>query len=112
MSNRKVPESVSRLTEEFVEQIKELYKDRLDKVILFGSYARGEERDDSDVDYLVVLNDASIKTLTEISFMSELTSALGLKYGKWISAIPLIKDKLVSISNVFGENVRQEGIVL
>ncbi len=63
MSNRKVPESVARLTEEFVSQIGELYGDRLNKVILYGSYARGEQHEDSDVDYLVVLNDEEIKTL-------------------------------------------------
>ena len=34
----------------FIEQLKPIYGDALKSVILFGSYARGEERDGSDID--------------------------------------------------------------
>lgn len=112
MSNRKVPESVARLTEEFVSQIGELYGDRLNKVILYGSYARGEQHEDSDVDYLVVLNDGEIKTLREISLISPITSSLGLKYGVWISAVPFTALKLSSGQTPLGLNVYNEGILL
>ena len=33
------------------------YQDNLDKVILFGSRARGDYRTDSDIDILMVLNE-------------------------------------------------------
>jgi len=112
MSNKKVPESVARLTEEFVSKISELYGDRLNKVILYGSYARGEQKEDSDVDYLVVLNDEKIRTLREISFISPLTSLLGLKYGVWVSAIPFTTSKLSLGETPLGFNIKNEGIVL
>lgn len=112
MSNKKVPESVARLTEEFVSKVSELYGDRLNKVILYGSYARGEQKEDSDVDYLVVLNDEEIKTLREISFISPLTSLLGLKYGVWVSAIPFTTNKLSSGETPLSFNINNEGIVL
>ena len=112
MSNRKVPESVAKLTEEFVSQIRELYGSRLNKVILYGSYARGDEREDSDVDYLVVLNDEEIKTLREISFISPVTSLLGLKYGVWVSAIPFAISKLSVGETPLAYNIKNEGILL
>lgn len=112
MSNRRVPDSVAELTEEFLSQISALYGDRLNKVILYGSYARGEQREDSDVDYLVVLNDEKIKTLKEISYLSPVTDFLGLKYGVWVSAIPFTNNKLSSGETPLGFNVINEGIVL
>lgn len=47
----------------FVEELKPIYGKALKKVILFGSYARGEEHDGSDVDILLLLDmtDANIE---------------------------------------------------
>jgi len=112
MSNKQVPESVARLTEEFVSQVSQLYGNRLNKVILYGSYARGEQHEDSDVDYLVVLNDEEIKTLREISLISPITSSLGLKYNVWISAVPFTIGKLSSGNTPLGLNIYKEGILI
>ena len=34
-------------------ELQNLLKDKLKKIFLFGSYVRGEQRDDSDIDLLV-----------------------------------------------------------
>ena len=112
MSDRKVPEAISALTEEFVNGVSQLYGNRLDKVILFGSYARGEQHEESDVDYLVVLNDEEIKSYSEISNLSPLMTDLGLKYGFWVSAIPYTNKKLYTGNTPLGFNIIQEGIEL
>ncbi|REA58475.1 nucleotidyltransferase domain-containing protein [Dyadobacter luteus] len=110
MSNRKIPDSVAKLTEEFVREISELYQERLDKVILFGSYARGEQTEDSDIDYLVVLNDHEIRPYTEISNMSEITFGLSLKYAVSVSAIPTTSSKLEAKLTPLMSNVYLDGI--
>ena len=112
MSNRKVPESIAELTEEFVSGIRELYGERLDKVVLFGSYARGEQQEESDVDFLVVLNDESINTFAEISRMSGISAELGLKYNFWISTVPISINRLLQGEAALAINVRKEGIVV
>lgn len=43
--------------EEFVSKVKELFGDRLDRVVLYGSYARGEQLPGSDVDLAVILKE-------------------------------------------------------
>ena len=35
--------------EEFVRRVLERYKDKIDSIILFGSVARGEAKEDSDI---------------------------------------------------------------
>jgi predicted nucleotidyltransferase len=37
----------------------EIYGDRLDRIVLFGSHARGDEREDSDYDVAVFLKSLS-----------------------------------------------------
>jgi predicted nucleotidyltransferase len=112
MSNRKVPESIAALSEEFVSRVSELYGSRLSKVILFGSYARGEQRADSDVDFLVVLNDPEVRAYSEISFLSETTFDLSLRYGISVSAIPTSNDRLMHRKTPLTINASEEGILL
>jgi len=112
MSNRKVPDSIVALTKEFVSEIGKLYKERLNKVILFGSYARGEQTEESDVDYLVVLNDEEIRSYTEISKMSDVTFELSLKYGISVSAVPASQPKFENKLSPLMFNVHEDGIEL
>ena len=111
MSNRKVPEAIAELSEEFAKGVRELYGEKLSKVILFGSYARGEQHEDSDVDFLVVLNEEKINAFAEISRMSGISAELGLKYNFWISTVPISINRLLQGEVALAINVRKEGIV-
>jgi predicted nucleotidyltransferase len=64
----KIQEKYKRPVEEFVRRALEKYGDKIDKIILFGSVARGEARDESDVDILVVGN----VSLEEFSFLQRI----------------------------------------
>ncbi|MDR3012266.1 MAG: nucleotidyltransferase domain-containing protein [Chitinispirillales bacterium] len=44
------------ITERIVKEIKEYLGDKLDKIILYGSYARGDYDEDSDIDILILAN--------------------------------------------------------
>ena len=47
---------IGPILKEFKEQIAELYGQRLKKVVLYGSYARGQANDEhTDIDLVVVL---------------------------------------------------------
>jgi predicted nucleotidyltransferase len=112
MSNRKVPESIKELTDEFVSRIAQLYGDRLNKIILFGSYARGDFNQDSDIDYLVVLNDEEVNSYEEIDYLSTETFEMSLKYLMSVSAIPVSKERLDHYGSPLLRNVQEDGILL
>lgn len=67
------------------------FGDRLSDLALFGSHARGEGREDSDVDVLVVVDDLSSSEATEIAhFCGDLAgtydaviSPFALSSGRW-----------------------------
>lgn len=89
----------------------DLYQDELDKIILFGSRARGDNKPDSDVDILIVLkNDFNYSK--EIQKTSNCIGELSLKFDVVISRVFAKTDDLIHNNTPFFMNVRKEGIVL
>ena len=80
-----------------------------DRMILFGSQARGDARPDSDWDLLVLLNKAK-KEFEDEDIYGYPFAELGLKYDTYISAkVFSIKDWETHPS-IFRYNVEREGI--
>jgi predicted nucleotidyltransferase len=91
-------------------ELEMLYGERLAKLILYGSYARGDFHVDSDIDFLVVLRDDTIQTGEEIRLMSKPLSALDSLFNTYISAHPTTLHKLEQSDYLFYKNVRREGV--
>ncbi len=85
------------------------YGDRLAKIILFGSYARGDFHDDSDVDYLVVLTDDSVSSFREVSTTAADRNAYYLKNFVHISAVVVSDKQYTSSNRIFYREVRKDG---
>lgn len=100
------------LSEEVKQALTELYGNRLDRLILYGSYARGDFHKESDVDYMVVLQDEVVKSGTEIWIISGIMSDLSDKYGVLVSAKPASRLKYQTSELFLYENVRREGITV
>lgn len=90
----------------------ELYGNRLSRLILFGSYARGEEKDDSDIDLLVILKDKDISVFSEIEKINKEVYHIILQSGKIISFIPTTEQNFENSTNHFYRRIKQEGIVV
>lgn len=91
-------------------QLQHLYGDRLAKVVLFGSYARGDFKDGSDIDFLVVLKDDEIKIGEELRYMSAYFPPLLMDYNIYISRHPTTLKQYESSDYHFFKNVRNEGV--
>jgi predicted nucleotidyltransferase len=50
-----MPQTMQNLIEQYIAGTKKIYGSYLCKAILFGSYARGDFRPDSDVDIMILL---------------------------------------------------------
>ncbi len=65
--------SVLAALQQYVEGIRAIYQDSLRAVILYGSYARGDFRPDSDVDIMILVDadDESIQqNMRAVSYMT------------------------------------------
>ena len=108
---------IKKILEEYVQGLNNIIGEDLESVILYGSYARGEQDKDgeiSDIDIMILvkLNENKIKKIEEK--IIDYTYDLDLKYDVLLS--PIIE----SITNYnkmvryipFYKNVKKEGIFL
>src|ERR1043166_6547492 len=92
--------------------LKKAYGDRLAKIILYGSYARGEQTPESDIDLLVVLKDEPLDRRKERHAIHESIYPLELQYNISISARPISENRLATERSFFLNRVRKEGKAL
>ena len=86
--NGTIGSKLSALLQEFHNSLKTLYQDRLIQLILYGSQARGEATEDSDIDIIVILK-SPVPPGLEILRMGEIKAMLNLKYDELISVLPI-----------------------
>lgn len=100
---------LEKITAEFKVNMQQLYGERLDKVILYGSYARGDFHENSDIDFLVVLKDAVKIRWQEMDRIRPLKKELQNKYNTDIQAMPVSQEYFLTGKNPFLYFVRKEG---
>ncbi len=62
-----VSESKRKAIEEFVRELKERYGEKVKRTILFGSVARGDFHEESDIDVLVIVDGVKLKDISRIA---------------------------------------------
>src|SRR5207249_5396787 len=68
------PFDAEQIARDVTQDLRRLYGDRLRKVVLFGSWARGDAHPESDIDLLVVLDHVDDQ-VAEIKRMGEILPA-------------------------------------
>lgn len=93
----------------FKEEMRRLYGERLHKIILFGSYARGDFHQESDMDFLVVLNDENIKSLNEKKVIRQTLEKWSEEMSYFISPLPISKTDYLQKQSPLLFFIRKEG---
>jgi len=105
-------DKIQNILQNFADKVKDIIGDELDKIIVYGSYARGDYRENSDIDIMVLTHlsedkirekevelydlafDFQMDYLIDISVMLVATHT----FEYWLGALP------------FYDNVNKEGI--
>jgi predicted nucleotidyltransferase len=101
----KLDSMLSRLRHEF----EQLYRDRLVKVLLFGSQARGDAEQWSDVDVLVVLK-GPLRPSEEITRTGGIVSRICLEFDAVIQCLFMDEQRFREERSPLLHNISREAI--
>ncbi|MDQ2827885.1 MAG: nucleotidyltransferase domain-containing protein [Chloroflexota bacterium] len=102
---------IARVVAELRRQLDALYGPRLVQVILYGSQARGDAEDSSDIDVLVVLKGA-VQGGEEIERTGDIVTDLSLRYNTVISLLFMSDEHWAHRQGPLLRNIRREGIAV
>ena len=93
---------------------KQLYGDKLNKIILYGSYARGDNTEESDIDIMIIL-DGDIDDVKKMrSLTAEMASNISIEQEVFLSIV--LRDKKHFEDSLdflpFYQNIEREGITV
>ncbi|MBW8875272.1 MAG: nucleotidyltransferase domain-containing protein [Acidobacteria bacterium] len=104
-----VPAPIRNVVSELEKGLKDLYGERFRGLLLYGSYARGDEREGSDVDLLLLL-EGPVNAAREIMHLSSVKWPLSLESGLTLSVIPVSIEDFEQAGTIFLRTVRREAI--
>lgn len=100
---------ISEILKELRFFLQNLYDSRLVDMVLYGSHARGDSEEGSDIDVLVVLK-GEVYPMEEIARTGGIVSSLSLKYNEVISCVFMEEERYLHRNGPLLRNVRKEGI--
>ena len=107
-----MPVSMKTLLEQYTKILQKIYGKHLKSVILYGSYARGDYNESSDIDIMILVTLSENQIKQSENHIYDDAFDLELKYGKVLS--PVIKNQEFfeywSDTLPFYRNVKTEGV--
>ena len=102
-------DKVAAVLAEVRRHFEKVYGDRLVQLVLFGSQARGDAAEGSDIDLLVVLK-GPVVSAQEIERNSEFRSALCLNHDVVLSLLYMDEDRYLTKQGPLLRNIQREGV--
>ena len=104
-------EKVKRISTEIKKYLIESFEDKVKKVILYGSYARGDYNKDSDIDILIVVSD-DINPIEIEESLSDLLFEILLNENELCSVRAIPEKLFKEYNSPFLLNVKEEGVMI
>jgi len=82
-----MPNNVRNLLEQYTQELLKIYGSHLKSVILYGSYARGDYTQDSDIDIMILLDFSDMEIKAYRHQLSYLTYDFNMEYNMDIKPI-------------------------
>lgn len=109
-----MPEAVHTIVYKFAQQIRVIYGNSLKKIVVYGSYARGDYQENSDIDIMILVDASDSEIKKRFNLVCDLAFDYEMDYGVIISPLVKNEDHFIKWSETlpFYRNVKQEGVIV
>ena len=115
MSKKSIADTrISEISQRVIQAAKDTFKEKLEKVYLFGSYARGDYDEESDIDFLIIADTSQEEACAKHMEVRRNMHGIDLEYDLLVSCCVTsceVFNKYIE-SLPFYSNVVKEGVVL
>jgi len=106
-----IPQAIRPILQEVKAKLEAIYGERLRGIVLFGSWARGDATDGSDIDLLILLDGVQDPVLELAEYSKEIYE-IDLEYDVVISTVPVDAAQFATGELPLYVCARREGIAL
>ena len=102
------------LTSEIVHEYRRVYGKSIDSILLFGSYARGDEDNESDIDIVAIVHGDRLVLQEQLKDIWDSSAELGLANDIVISPTVIPYDEYMKYKDIlpYYTNISKEGLVI
>ena len=109
-----MPENIRNIIYRFSQELRRILGDKLTKIIVYGSYARGDFRENSDIDIMILVDMSDIELKSYGEQLSYMTYDFNLDHD--IDIKPIAKSEEIFnkwvVNYPFYSNIHKEGVIL
>lgn len=94
------------------EAYKSVYGENIIKILLYGSYARGDYQKDSDIDIVAIVQGDRVKLQEQLKKIWDISSDLEVEYGTIVSPAVIPFEEFEKYKNdlPYYKNIQREGV--
>lgn len=107
-------EKIKIISDELTSKIRVLFENKLKKIIIFGSYAKGQQDDESDIDIMAIIDEDKYELQKSSNEIVEISVNMGMEYDILFSIILQSQNEFQKYEDdlPFFRNIKNEGIVV
>lgn len=105
-------ERIKDISSEVSKEMIKLFGEKINRIILYGSYARGDFRQESDIDFMILLNCNQAEISKNRKAISRIASRIGLRNDIMVSLLARNYNEYETNMKYqpFYQNIEKEGM--
>lgn len=111
---KSLDENTNVILNELSLSLKSIYGEKLKEILLYGSYARKQNDDESDIDIMVLVDTDEVELKKYAKQLNDIIGDIGYRHMKVLSVVDMSHQNFNYWVDVmpYYKNVRNEGIVI
>lgn len=111
-----ISQKTKNIINDFIMEVISNFGNKIEKIYLYGSYARGDYNNDSDIDIMILVNSNNKEMIKDRRLIADLAYDIEEKYDFDIWISPIVKNFYSFFDKIeysyFYTNIEKEGVKL